>query len=91
MSQIVDRRVLCFVCVVALAATCFAQEYGKPDRVSPGDEMIQGYLREQALKVEALYADDLKSRKDWEAKRPQYVEEYYYMLGLSPRPEWPQT
>ena len=64
-----------------------AQPYGQPDRGSPGDVMIQEYLRKEAEKVSARFADDVKSRKEWEARRPQYVEEYFYMLGLSPRPE----
>jgi dienelactone hydrolase len=29
----------------------------------------------------------VKSLADWQARRPQYVEEYLYMLGLSPRLE----
>src|SRR5687767_4836266 len=69
------------------AATAFAQPYGKPDRDSPGDAMIQAYLRQETHKVEASFADDIASRSAWEAKRPQYVQEYFYMLGLSPTPE----
>src|SRR5688572_20901077 len=69
------------------SAEIFAQAYGQPDRASPGDVMIQEYLKKEAEKVSARFAEDVKSRKDWEAKRPQYVEEYFYMLGLSPRPE----
>jgi dienelactone hydrolase len=49
--------------------------------------MIQEYLRRETGKVAARFADDLKSPEAWQSKRPSYVEEYYYMLGLSPRPE----
>jgi cephalosporin-C deacetylase-like acetyl esterase len=74
--------------VTALSpAEVFAQAYGQADRSSPGDVMIQEYLEKEAEEVSARFADDLKSRREWEAKRDQYVEEYFYMLGLSPRPE----
>jgi len=64
-----------------------AQALGEPDRGQPGDEMIQNYLRQETDKISERFADDIKSLADWEAKRPEYVEQYYYMLGLSPRPE----
>src|SRR3954453_9018535 len=64
-----------------------AQPYGPPDRSEPGDEMIQAYLSREAEKVSAGWAEDVKSLAEWEQKRLQYVEEYFYMLGLSPRPE----
>jgi cephalosporin-C deacetylase-like acetyl esterase len=80
-------RLLIFAAVSCLAATSFAQEYGQPDRASPGDAMIQSYLKQEELKLSAKYADDIKSLEAWKAKREQYVEEYYYMLGLSPRPD----
>lgn len=71
---------------LALAAVAAAQPYGRADRESPGDEMIQAYLATQEKHISARFADDLASLQDWQAKRPQYVEEYFYMLGLSPRP-----
>ena len=64
-----------------------AQPLGQPDRGMPGDAMIQAYLERETNRIAARYADDVKSLADWKAKRPQYVEEYFYMLGLSPRPE----
>jgi hypothetical protein len=63
-----------------------AQEYGKPDRGEPGDRMIQEYLARQAEKLEGSWLEGVKSRADWEKLRPKYVEEYFYMLGLSPLP-----
>ena len=81
------KSILPFLWTAVSAATAFAQPYGKPDRNSPGDAMIQAYLKQETAKVEARFAEDLASRNAWEAKRPQYVKEYYYMLGLSPMPE----
>ncbi|HWB12306.1 MAG TPA: prolyl oligopeptidase family serine peptidase [Pirellulales bacterium] len=64
-----------------------AQPLGQPDRGEPGDEMIQAYLAHEAAKISARFGEDLSSKSEWEAKRPAYVEQYFYMLGLSPRPE----
>ncbi len=72
------------MCVAVVAAR--GQEYGKPDRDAPGDPMIQQYLARQTEKLETPWLESVKSREDWEKARPKYVEEYYYMLGLSPRP-----
>jgi dienelactone hydrolase len=49
--------------------------------------MIQAYLAREAAALSARLGEDLASLEAWQAKRPGYVEEYFYMLGLSPRPE----
>ena len=72
--------------ILATAQHAAAQPLGEPDRGAPGDEMIQGYLARETAKLSAKFGEDIDLLK-WQAKRPQYVEEYYYMLGLSPRPE----
>jgi dienelactone hydrolase len=64
-----------------------AQPLGQPDRGEPGDEMIQAYLKRETDKISSRFDDDVKSLADWQANRPRYLEEYYYMLGLTPRPE----
>jgi dienelactone hydrolase len=69
------------------ATAAHAQPLGQPDRSEPGDEMIQAYLAREMAKISARFDDDLASKNEWEAKRPEYVEQFYYMLGLSPRPE----
>ncbi len=74
-------------CSLASFSAALAQPLGQPDAGAPGDAMIQAYLAAESAKVEATFTDDVKSLADWQAKRPEYVEQYYYMLGLSPRPE----
>ena len=64
-----------------------AQPYGEPDRGEPGDAMIQAYLAAETERLADRYPADLASREAWESKRAQYLDEYYYMLGLSPLPE----
>jgi dienelactone hydrolase len=74
-------------CSVVSLTSASAQPLGQPDRDAPGDDMIQAYLAAETTKLEATFTGDIKSLADWQAKRPEYVEQYYYMLGLSPRPE----
>jgi dienelactone hydrolase len=83
----VIRLLTVIVATAASSAQLRAQALGQPDRGSPGDEMIQAYLRQETEKISARFSDDIKSLAAWEAKRPQYVEQYAYMLGLSPCPE----
>jgi dienelactone hydrolase len=71
----------------SMTGGALAQPLGQPDRDAPGDAMIQEYLRQETRKLEDRYADDVVSLDDWQARRPQYEEEYFHMLGLSPRPE----
>jgi cephalosporin-C deacetylase-like acetyl esterase len=80
------RISLCLFFVVTFASPIAAQPLGERDRGAPGDEMIQGYLARETAKLSAKFGEDIESPK-WQERRPQYVEEYYYMLGLSPRPE----
>ncbi|MBI3865067.1 MAG: prolyl oligopeptidase family serine peptidase [Planctomycetia bacterium] len=69
------------------ARTAAAQPLGQPDRGEPGDQMIQDYLARTAARIQDSFTGDLKSLDSWRQNRERHVEEYYYMLGLSPRPE----
>lgn len=73
--------------LLGLPGVVWGQAYAPPDRESPGDEMIQAYLAREAAALSARMQEDLASLEAWQSRRPQYVEEYFYMLGLSPRPE----
>lgn len=73
--------------IACFPASVYAQALGQADRASPGDEMIQRYLQVETEKISAKFADDIASREKWEANRPRYMEEYFYMVGLSPRPQ----
>jgi hypothetical protein len=91
MTHIMTRNApfvpLSLTLAVALAGVALAQPLGEPDRGQPGDAMIQDYLARETMKLSDRFAEDVKSLEAWQAKRPEYLEEYYYMLGLSPRPE----
>jgi dienelactone hydrolase len=63
------------------------QPYGQPDRESPGDPMIQEYLRQETAAVEMDFPGAIGSLEEWNEQRPTLLEEYYDMLGLWPLPE----
>ncbi len=74
-------------CLTGCAGYARAQAYGQLDREAPGDAMIQKYLQIETAKLAARFAEDVASRQAWESNRPRYMQEYFYMLGLSPMPE----
>ena len=80
------RATLLTMLLILAPAIGRAQVYGKPDREAPGDAMIQAYLARVAAEIEAVPIAP-KTRDEWEKVRPQYVREYFYMLGLDPMPE----
>lgn len=80
------RAIICLGFVLSMVSLG-SQEYGKPDREAPGDEMIQQYLNDEATKLEADFLGEFKNREDWERARPRLMGEYLHMLGLSPLPE----
>jgi len=49
--------------------------------------MIHEYLAKEAARIHGAFLNGVESRADWEKRRPEYMEEYFYMLGLSPMPE----
>ncbi len=63
-----------------------SQAYGTPDNRAPGDAMIQDYLRVETEKLEAQFLEPGLTAEGWTKARPQFLQEYLYMLGLSPLP-----
>ena len=76
-----------FATLVLIVNSLAAQPLGEPDRGQPGDAMIQAYLARETARLAAKWDGDVKSLADWEARRPEYREQYFYMLGLAPLPE----
>ncbi len=76
---------LAFVLTCILRCPAGAQEYGPADRGEPGDEMIQRYLARETEKIHGRFLQGVESLDDWKKLRGQYQDEYFHMLGLSPR------
>jgi hypothetical protein len=84
MRKLHFMKVIGFLMVVSFAV---GQPLGQPDRDNPGDEMIQAYMNRVTEEVERQFAADIQSPEQWKKLRPEYREQYFYMLGLSPMPE----
>jgi len=82
----VQLLILCASVLLSPSLT-LAQAYGQPDTGSPGDAMMQAYLKNETEKLDAKFKDDYQSLVAWQEKRAEYLEQYFYMLGLSPRPQ----
>jgi len=81
------RHLMVIGAVLVMGLVCWAQEYGPADTGSPGDEMIQGYLKRCTEEIHAGFVQDLESLDKWQQSRPGYLQQYLYMLGLWPMPE----
>jgi hypothetical protein len=70
------------VCLAAglLAAPSFA------DDTSRGDKMLDAYFRRQVKQIEDACLADIKTRADWEKKRPELRRQFFEMMGLWPMP-----
>ena len=49
--------------------------------------MIQAFLRQEAVRLDAQFLDGITNRQQWEARRPELRQQYLEMLGLWPLPE----
>ena len=75
--------------ILLLVIVCVAQgqEFSPPDRDAPGDLMIQKYLANLANQCHDRYANDITNLEQWESRRAEYRQQYFYMLGLWPLPQ----
>jgi dienelactone hydrolase len=54
---------------------------------SRGDRMISAYFASETAKLRDACMADVRTRDDWNAKRPVYRQQLLEMLGLDPLPE----
>src|SRR5581483_5748066 len=69
-----------------IGAPVIAQDPGQFQQTSPGDHMIEAYLRAETGKLETNFLGDIKTLADWKQHLPQFRQEYFEMLGLWPLP-----
>jgi len=75
-----------FVLGCSLSARIIAQPLGEADRAQPGDLGVQEYLRQETERIEVGFLGAIHSAEDWNRVRPDFLQEYYDMLGLWPLP-----
>jgi len=49
--------------------------------------MLQNFLAQEALNLDASFLQGVSNRAEWESRRPQLKQEFLEMLGLWPMPE----
>src|SRR5260221_2729234 len=54
--------------------------------LSHGQRMLDAYFRDQVRQISSACLADIKSRSDWEAKRPELRRQFLEMMGLWPLP-----
>ena len=86
------RRMLCTaIAVHTLALLLSAAETQKPDAspidTSRGDRMIAEYFRNQTQRITESCLADIKTLDDWNARRAEFRQQLFEMLGLDPLPE----
>jgi cephalosporin-C deacetylase-like acetyl esterase len=69
-----------FLCALVTTAAVGAEP-------TPGDEMIDKYLKRLTAEQSRKFLDGATTRAEWEAKLPRLRQEYLDMLGLWPLPE----
>lgn len=79
MSLPCPARRLSFLIILTL--TCPAN--AAPNR---GDRMLDAYFRRETARVADACLADIKTRADWESRRPEYRRQFLEMLGLWPLP-----
>ncbi|MBM4034702.1 MAG: hypothetical protein FJ291_23405 [Planctomycetes bacterium] len=76
------ERIACVALIILGATMGEAAEMPKP-----GDKLFGDYIRQEALRLDGAYADDLKSAQDWARRREECRRQVLWMLGLWPMPE----
>ncbi len=57
-----------------------------PPAASRGDRMLDAYFRQQTKQIADACLADIKTKEDWEKKRPELRRQFLEMMGLWPLP-----
>jgi dienelactone hydrolase len=57
-----------------------------PTDTTRGDRLLQAYFRDQVRRIADAALADIKTRDDWDKKRPEMRRQFLDMLGLWPLP-----
>ncbi len=80
---------VCVLVVLALLPTLLPAPLGAADPapdLSRGDKLLWGYFRGQVKQIADASLSDIKSKEDWEKRRPELRRQYFEMMGLWPLP-----
>jgi len=74
-----------FLCLAPMGSSLAAGPVGATN--AGGQAMIEAFLRNEAVRLDAQFLAGIANRQQWEARRPELRREYLEMLGLWPLPE----
>jgi hypothetical protein len=73
--------------LLAVATSLPAAGPPRPSPTAYGDRMLRDYFRRQVKQIAAADLADVRTREDWEKKRPEMRRQFLDMLGLDPPPK----
>ncbi len=79
------HRLFLLTFVLSLLAVRLRAADVSPD-TARGDRLRDGYFRQQVKRIANADLADIKTRADWEKKRPEYRRQFLDMMGLWPLP-----
>src|SRR5205807_3385213 len=80
-------RMIRFAAACLIVLACGSARAGEPaEDTSRGDHLLDAYLRRQVEHIADAALADVKTRADWEQKRPELRRQILDMLGLWPLP-----
>jgi dienelactone hydrolase len=78
------RLVLVFLAQLLVAVHVCAAD--SPSDTARGDRLRDGYFRQQVKQIAEADLADIRTRADWEKKRPELRRQFLDMIGLWPMP-----
>ena len=79
------KTLICLASTLLLAPPLFAVQPILTNTTA--QSMIQEFLKQEAVRLDAEFLKSITNRQQWEARRPELREQYLEMLGLWPLPE----
>jgi hypothetical protein len=79
-------RLFLLALLLPLAALPLLAADSPKDDTSRGDKMRDAYFRREAQRIADASLADVKTKEDWERKRPELHRQFLEMLGLWPMP-----
>jgi cephalosporin-C deacetylase-like acetyl esterase len=79
------KSLICFGSTLLFALTSFAAQPVITNTAA--QSMIQDFLKQEAIRLDAKFLDRISNRQQWEARRVELRQQYLEMLGLWPLPE----
>jgi dienelactone hydrolase len=79
------RSILSVLVLLSFAATQSPAEEPKPD-YSRGQKMLDAYFRRRVQQISDDCLKDIRTKEEWEKRRPEYRRQFLDMIGLWPLP-----